>query len=379
MKHASDALWQLRQSNPGPDDMFWAAASDSLGRAAFEQIVASTPAPLRELDRGRAMRARTGRRLIARFAVPAAGAAAAAATALAVGLSSAGTPGQVSYTLDAFLTVRPQAHPADAAAVLRQLAARAAAQPARALGPVEYSSNRKWGYSGGGAPRSLGYFSRHSYTDRAWDAVSGASAVRVVRDFDGKVFTSSYAATKISREEGASINPAGLPASPSALRRHLLNPPGLPDKVSWYAIYTQRQKGSQSRYPQVETGEYPSRSALLQELRQAERAAHGSITHVRILKAGRFGSLSWQTIFVASAIRFLSGEPLPPAVHSSMLRVLAQIAARPGRGYAYVDLGTATDHLGRTGVVIGQEEADDAGPHRRSAEPDLRPPHRRAP
>jgi hypothetical protein len=68
-------------------------------------------------------------------------------------------------------------------------------------------------------------------------------------------------------------------------------------------------------------------------------------------------------VFVRNAIRFMSGEPLSPAVHSAMLDVLAQIAAHPGHGYTYVDMGTATDRLGRTGVVIGQEEADDAGPH----------------
>jgi hypothetical protein len=46
-----------------------------------------------------------------------------------------------------------------------------------------------------------------------------------------------------------------------------------------------------------------------------------------------------------------------------MLTELAQIATHPGHGYTYVYMGTATDRLGRTGVVIGQEQADSGGPH----------------
>jgi hypothetical protein len=111
------------------------------------------------------------------------------------------------------------------------------------------------------------------------------------------------------------------------------------------------------------TGQSDSRTAALSEVRREERAAHGTITNVRIHKTRAFGSLSWQTVFVRNAIRFMTGEPLSAAVHSAMLQVLAQIATHPGRGYTYVDMGTATDRLGRTGVVIGQEEANSGGPH----------------
>ena len=347
MKDTSTVGWRLRQSNPVPGEAFGGAAGDSIGRATFERIVASpalSPEPAR-------------RRLALRLALPAIAGVVAAATATAVALSNVSAPRQLSYTLDTLLTVHPQAHPGDAAAVLRLLAARAAAQPAQALGPVEYSSNRAWGYAGVSVPRSLYYFSRHSYTNQAWDAVSGASAVRIVRDYDRKVFTSSYAAAQWSAQFGAWINPVTLPASPSALRAHLLDEPGSgAGKVYWYATYT--QGGTQTI-----TGEDASRSALRKELRQEVKAAHGSITNVRIHKIGSFGFLSWQTVFIANAIRFMTGEPLPPATASSMLRVLAQIAAHPGHGYRYVDMGTATDHLGRAGVVIGQEEGNDAGPH----------------
>lgn len=212
-----------------------------------------------------------------------------------------------TYTIDAFLTVRPQARPGDAVAVLRRLAARAAAQPMPVFGPVEYSSNREWTYYGGDARRNLNYLSRHSVTHQAWDALSGATAVRIVLNFNGKVLTSYYPAPKTGQRGGAWINPVTLPVSPSALRKHLLAP-----------------------------------------LASGMQESHG-----------RFGLLSWQVVFVSVALQFMSGEPLPPAVHSAMLEVLAQIADHPGgHGITYVDMGTAIDRLGRTGVVIGQEQAN---------------------
>src|SRR5258708_29805845 len=131
MKNTSAAAWRLRQSNPVPDDAFDGTAGDSLGRAAFERIITSTATPPPELDLDHPMRApspagrpgRSGRRLAPRVAVPAAAAVAAVATVSAVALSGAGTPshlGQHTYTLDAFLTAPPQAHPADPAPLLRR-------------------------------------------------------------------------------------------------------------------------------------------------------------------------------------------------------------------------------------------------------------------
>lgn len=370
MKHTSAAAWRLRQSNPVPDDAFDGAARDDLGRAAFERIITGAATPPSELDGVRRIRARSapsrplrsGRGLALRRAVPAT-AAVAAATAAAVALSGVSVPSQPRYTLDAFLTVYPPAHPGDAVAVLRQLAAQAAAQPApRALGPVEYSSNRQWEYVGDNTPLNLNYFTRHSYTNQAWDALSGASAVHIVRNFDGKVFTSSYPAAKWSAQEGAWINPVTLPASPSALRHRLLFSPGL--SSDWSATYTQHASGHpHDKGWQVQYGEVLTRSGLLENLRLERKACHCSLTNVRIYKVGPFGNLTWQVVFVSTAIRFMSGEPLSPAVHATMLRLLARIAAHPGRGYTYVYMGTATDHLGRTGVVIGQEQGNSGGPH----------------
>jgi len=366
-KDIIDLLARARPAHLDPDLPLDPEVKDRELAAAFTALRgAGTAMPPSALGGGRASSAAGGRwrprkRLVFGLAV-----VAAAATALAVALSGVSAPSQPSYTLDVFLTVHPQAHPGDAAAVLRRLAARAAAQPARALGPVEYSSNRKWDFVGNNIPRNLNYFSRKSVTNQAWDAVSGASAIHIVRNSDGKVFTSSYPATRWSAQMGAWINPATLTDSPLALRRRLLYPPGLA-KTSWEATYTERFRNRHGKLgpPQeIATAASASRLDIVKDIRSYKKLAHtydDVITNVQIHKVGPFGYLTWQVVFVSNAIRFMSGEPLSPAVHSTMLEVLAQIAANPGRGYTYVDMGTATDHLGRTGVVIGQEQANSAG------------------
>ncbi|HEX9031789.1 MAG TPA: hypothetical protein VF834_08065, partial [Streptosporangiaceae bacterium] len=224
---------------------------------------------------------------------------------------------------------------------------------------VLYSSYRLWEYVGDNTPSNLNYFSRHSYSYQAWLALNGASAVRIVRNFDGKVFTSSFPpATSVGMAEREDLNPASIPASPSAVRQWILTELGGP--ATWSATYSQRVSGYSRT---IQTGGYDSRSALVTAVHQAEGQAPGTITHVRIHKVGPFGSLTWQTVFVADAYRFMGDEPLPPAVRSAMLLELARIAVHPGPGYTYVDMGTATDHLGRTGVVIGQEQANSGGPN----------------
>jgi hypothetical protein len=299
---------------------------------------------------GRPVRSR--KRLVLWLTAPAA-----AAAALAVALSGLSAPSQPTYTLDALLTVHPPAHPGDAAAVLRRLAARAAVQPAQALGPVEYSSNREWEDIGLNVPRNLNYLSRQSWTNQAWNAVSGASAVHSVRHSDGKVFTSSYPADRWSAQLGAWANPATLPDSLPALRQRLLHEPGV-NVPYWHVIITMRDRthGKLSPPQERDLGDFTSRLAAEKTVRWYQK--HDAVTNVQIRKIGPFGYGTWQSAFVANAIRIMGGEPLSPAVHSAMLEVLAQIATNPGRDITYVDMGTATDHLGRTGVVIGEESTN---------------------
>lgn len=217
-----------------------------------------------------------------------------------------------------------------------------------------------WEDVGGKAPRDLYYFNHHSYSHQAWDGLNGAVAVRIVEEADGKVYTSYFPAPKGGFPEAVWDNPATLPASLSALRKHLLAPMASGASApGWSATYTQHASGDpHDKGQRLQLGELPTRPILMKELRDEEKACHCAISNVRISKVGPYGYLSWQIFLVSTVTRFMSGEPQRPAVRSAMLQLLAQVAAHPGRGYTYVDMGTATDHLGRTGVVIGQEQAN---------------------
>lgn len=67
------------------------------------------------------------------------------------------------------------------------------------------------------------------------------------------------------------------------------------------------------------------------------------------------GLPSPQQELAGAIFQVVETEPLPPGVHAAIFRLLAGVAASPGRGYRVVDIGTATDRLGRTGVAIGFE------------------------
>jgi hypothetical protein len=58
----------------------------------------------------------------------------------------------------------------------------------------------------------------------------------------------------------------------------------------------------------------------------------------------------------------MTSEPLPPAVRASLLRVLADSAARGLANAHFVDMGTVTDRAGHAGVAIGYESPESGPP-----------------
>jgi hypothetical protein len=388
MKATTDASRRLRQSNPVPNDAFRDAASDSLGLSAFADIIIG-PAPV---TAGRAQASKpAGRsrslagRLSWRFAVPGVAAVAAAAMAVAVTSSGAAAPHQPGggrvYRLDAFLSVHPAAGPRDAAAVLRLLAARAAMQPAQPLGPVEFSSKREWEDVGDRLPRDFNNLIRNSYSDEAWDAISGATAVRIVRNSDGKAFAGRYL------EPGdpalaAWSNPATLPSSPGALRERLLHepqyhPPGrwlvLDPAQSDFVAYVGKaqvslgNKKTQARRAAAGQAQKPHGKEALPPLELVFTSKSQAEQYLSQHKHAHFvdqfpDNTPWQALVFGNAFSFMTGEPLPPAVRATMFELMAEIAASPWSGQKFVNLGTATDRLGRTGLAIAAEQADSAGP-----------------
>ncbi|HEV2377497.1 MAG TPA: hypothetical protein VGS19_35690 [Streptosporangiaceae bacterium] len=317
---------RLRDANPVAPEAFRDAASDGLGRATLKTILASPAGPAvqhgmrtgpRDALAHSALRAR--RRLVSRLrwrlAVPAVAVVAAAAVGAAVAINGTsarpGTgpmPGALaggSYRLTAFLTVHPAAHPGDVAAVLRQLADTVARQPTPALGPVEYSSRLEWqDVSSHNIPRNLNFHFRQHWRVELWYGASGKYAGRTTVYPGGAVHDTTILPGKgWSARSWAMVNPAALPSDQTALRQALLRL--TPDP----------------------------------------------------------GYLSPQVVLYSNALMLMSTGPLRPAVRASMLRLMAEVAVKPGQGYRWVDIGRATDWAGRTGVAIGVEQPNYAGPH----------------
>jgi hypothetical protein len=238
--------------------------------------------------------------------VPAIAAAAAITAGAVVIFHGAGAPPAKAapYHLDTFVTVVPAANPGDATGVLRRLARSAARQPAPALGPVEYTSDTLWQPMGVNVPRNLGYVPRVHYLKQHWMSLTGGWAQLEAKYPRGTMYGNRYPATATNRRYARWYDPATLPTSDAALRQHLMNPP------------------------------WPHNT--------------GRLLHVP-------GLPSPQQELAGAIFQVVETEPLPPGVHAAIFRLLAGVAASPGRGYRVVDMGTATDRLGRTGVAIGFE------------------------
>ncbi len=387
MRTTTEAARQMRASNPVPHDAFAGAADDSLGQATFASITASPAAPSLGLDRSATRRGSTGavprarRRVSARARLGWGLALPAVAATLATVLTINGTPqGSVSaptgliqpgsdrtYQLAAFfhqLDAVFHAHPAtlhgNAAAVLRELASRAAAQPAPALGPVMYTARRFWQYVGSNTPRNLNYFSRHYFYEQEWHAAAGASANNITEYLNGKVkaYASSFPPPGTSPEQTTNwFNPATLPTGSAALRRYLLDAPYTPAALRYLRFVTLPA----NRTP-------PPRS------RPIDNWSDGTITYA-VWPPGHppqgDPGAPWsvhnlngpQVLVYTDAIHLMGAEPLPPAMRASLLQLVADIAANPGPGRRWVDLGTITDRIGRTGVAVAAEDGDFNGPH----------------
>jgi hypothetical protein len=152
-------------------------------------------------------------------------------------------------------------------------------------------------------PRNLGYVPRVHYLTQHWMRLAGGWAELQTKYPGGTKYGSRLPATATNRRYARWYNPATLPTGDAALRQHLMNPP----------------------WP------HPAGRLHVPGLPTAQRALAGAIFQV------------------------VEAEPLPPGVRAAIFRLLAGVAASPGRGYRVVDLGTATDRLGRTGVAIGFE------------------------
>jgi hypothetical protein len=318
----------LREGNPVPDDAFPDAARDAGGQALLAAILATPPVTAADTRRPRWRAAAPLRRPAIRtwkVAVPAVAMTAALAGLLAVMLSATGgpqprvasqPPGSGFASLIANLTVHPSGHSGDAAAVFRQLAAAAARQPAVPLGPVEYSEIKQWGLDLGTLHYDLSYVSHETQTDRAW----------VGRDGSYLWYYTFPAGTKIdpgltrlqqggpspaAKARFAWRDPAKLPVDIAALRRHL---------IAGYVA----PPGSAPTIPGLSPDQV------------AQAIVTGSYT-------------------------LMAGEPLPPAVRASLLRVLADSAAQGLANAHFINMGTVTDRAGHAGVAIGYEIPDRGG------------------
>lgn len=267
-------------------------------RAALAELECHAPDAIAVLA---AVRAKTSARpVIVRRRLTwslAAAAAAAVATASAAAALSAGPFGQVTHN-------EPPASAVSAAAVLRQLAAKAATQPTPALGPVLYTSSTRWGTDVAGKPLA-GLLDHLSELGIQHQWVSAAARYFTVTNPSGKHLRghvpSTY--TKLDPRNNPDWtwhNPATLPANPAALRRHLLSEP---------------------------------------DRKPADLFTGPSLTPD-------------ETVFT-NAFQFMASEPLSPAVRASMLLLIADVVRRSS--HDFVVLGTVTDRAGHRDVAIAGE------------------------
>lgn len=200
------------------------------------------------------------------------------------------------------------ADPGDAAAVLRRLADRAAAQPAPALGPVYYTKVAIWGRDLGRAHYGLDYRAPDTYEiQQQWQ---GRHAdLYVARYPHGKVPPGIIPVSRQTTKKGdpalwRAHDPTTFPVSPRAL---------------WQRFLSLTPNNNPS---------YPLPPGLR---------------------------------FMSSAFVLMTSEPLPPAVRATMLRLMAGVVAKPPAQYSYIDMGAVTDRAGRRGIAIAQVAPDFVG------------------
>ena len=314
------AMQLLLEANPVPGDAFADAARDARGRATLAAIFAGSldSAELSGAPAGRRLRRRVLTLPRWRFAIPVAAMTAALAAGLAIALALTGSGGAAPAgppepaqtvsgalaTLVADLTAQPAGGQGDAGSELRRLANVAAAQPAPALGPVEYSSSENWGLDLGKDPHGLSYRSHNTNSEQDWVGADGASLS--IRTWPGgKVPLGNIPVGRSGPSAQGAANfklqdPATLPTTESGMRQRLLqlSCPGTPCT--------------------------------------SEDQADDIVKEASVL---------------------MGSEPLPPAARAAMLRVLADTAASPGPQRAFFDLGSVQDRAGHKAVAIAFEDA----------------------
>jgi hypothetical protein len=261
--------------------------------------------------------------------------------ALAVALTLAGVPGPGPApraeqpegsgiaSLVADLTAHPPVRPGGAAAVFRRLARAAAAQPTPALGPVEYSQAKDWGLDMGTLHYNLNYRSHVTDTVQSWVGPDGAS-LYVATYPGGKIPPGIIPVHRSGPSERgkaafAWYDPVRLPAGEAALRQHLLDWPGgfLP--------------------PVCRPGQAPDM--------KTERGSGGDAAGTGITVSPACQEPA--TAIVNVSVDLMASEPLPSAVRSSLLRLLADTVPASGPDARFIDMGTVTDRAGHTAVAVG--------------------------
>jgi hypothetical protein len=242
-------------------------------------------------------------------------------------MASAGPAPAGGVQLTAALTYHgPPAGADDTAAVLRQLAARAAVQPAPPLGPVVYVRSAIWDLGPRGPHQGLDFRSHDAIINQDWRGAAGEAFE--VRRPDGRppgdgVVADGYTRADPGRNEYWARNkPAAVPAGRAALRRYLLSllvPTVFPESGVVYTRGT-GQPGAT----------IPAR-AVAPILAQPARAA------------GIF----------SEALQLMRSEPLRPAVRAQLLRLMATAARQLPGSYHFFNLGSVTDRAGHRGVAIG--------------------------
>lgn len=270
-------------------------------RAALTELEGQAPDALVVLA---AVRARTSARQVINRRRRTWSLAAAAAVSVAVACAAAilsGAFGRVHKS--------PPASTGDPAAVLRQLADKAAMQPVPAVGPVLYTNDARWGQPTG--KQHNGLLDLHELdSEQEW--VSAAARYMIETEpsathLRASVFSSYAKFDPANNPEWKWHNPATLPADPVALRRHLLSEPG------------------------------------------SKSGAKAGGTRLTIIPP----PLTRDETVLMNAFQFMSSEPLRPAVLASMLRLLADIVQRSPHDFAV--LGTVIDRAGHRDIAIGGE------------------------
>lgn len=272
-------------------------------------------------------RAARGRR-VRPLAMGGIAAAAAAGTAVVLVMTAAG-PGPVSprLRLTAALTYlgAPEGS-GDAAAVLLRLAAKAAAQPSPALGPVEYVKTAIWGADDGKAHYGLTYRPHSLLIDQNWSGPGGDA--HTVRTPDGRLpggglVPTSYDRVNPKHNRGwARADPAMIPASPAALRRYLLRAAGPLPSTSGTGKVVEGTKVSKTRVPTAFSPDPPPPPGVL---------------------------------IYGQALVLMNSEPLRPAVRAELLRLMAGTVQQARWPYRFFDLGTVADRAGHRGVAIAEQ------------------------